>query len=787
MKEEINENTGQKCRFDSEEYLRAILEISLDGFWAMNFDGRIVAVNEAYCNMIGYSRDELLQKYAWELDADEDRATVIANMAIVRKNGYARFEKRHRTRAGSIVDFEIAVAVLTAFGGQMVCFCRDISERKQCEARMRKNEASFRMSQRQSHTGSWELDHKTMRLSWSDEAYRIFELAPEKFEASYEFFLSIIHPEDRARVGEAFLKSLRDKTFYHVEHRLLMPDGRIKYLFEFGETSFSDTGEPLVSNGTVQDVTTLKQTIIALRESETRLRVISDSLPDSMVYQIDTGIDGKSRKFTFISAGISKLHGISREDAFRDSQLIYSQIHPDDRQMLAAKEADCVTALSDFNCEARFILPDGRQRWALFSSRLRRRDDGHIICCGVEIDITRQKKSEQENMALESRLHQIQKLESLATLAGGIAHGFNNLFAGIYGNIDLALATASEAKVIEFLENSMRTIDRARSLTGQLLTFSKGGAPCRKSGNLAPCVVEAVRLALEGSKVTCSFRFADDLMNCAFDRGQLGQAIENIALNARQAMPAGGSLEIAGENCPDSALPSICRPGNYVKLTFKDTGPGISKDVLEKIFDPFFSTRPDGPGMGLPTCFSIISQHDGYIEADSEPGVGSVFTVYLPAVADIHHAESPPQTISSSADAVNGTILVMDDEEIVRETIGMMLQTLGYSAVCRANAESTVRYFLEETRAGRKLAAVLLDLTIPGGPGGREVIREIRNVCQKTPVFVVSGYADDPVMANPQQFGFNASLCKPFQRADLEKTLAAHVGAPPAAKTLPEP
>lgn len=784
MKEEIDENTGPKCRFDSEEYLRAILEISLDGFLAMNFDGRIVAVNEAYCKMIGYSREELLQKYAWELDADEDQATIIANMAIIRKNGYARFEKRHRTRDGGIVDFEIAIAVLTAFGGQMICFCRDIGERKKYEARMCRNEASFRMSQRQSHTGSWELDHKTRRLSWSDEVYRIFELEQEKFEASYEFFLAIIHPEDRAKVSETFLKSLHDKTFYHVEHRLLMPDGRIKYVFEFGETSFSDSGEPLVSNGTIQDVTTLKQTIIALRESEARLRAISDSLPDSMVYQIDAGIDGKSRKFTFVSAGVTRLHGISRKEAFENPELIYSQIHPDDRQMLEAKEAECVATLDDFNCEARFILPDGRHRWALFTSRLRRRDDGHIICCGVEVDITRQKESEQEHLALESRLHQIQKLESLATLAGGIAHGFNNLFAGIYGNIDLALATAREAKVIEFLENSMQTIDRARSLTGQLLTFSKGGAPCRKPGNLVPYVIEAVQVAFEGSQVTCSFRFASDLRHCAFDRNQFAQAIENIALNARQVMPTGGSFEVTGENCSDSDLPAICRPGNYVKLTFKDTGPGMSKDVLKKIFDPFFSTRPHGPGMGLPTCFSIISQHDGYIEAESEPGAGSIFTIHLPAVAAIDLSGSQPA--GASAQAVSGTVLVMDDEEIVRETIRMMLQTLGYSAVCHANAESAVRYFLEETRAGRKFAAVLLDLTIPGGHGGREVIGEIRKICQETPAFVVSGYADDPVMANPQQFGFNASLCKPFKRVDLEKTLAMHVGASPAARPVSE-
>ncbi len=780
MKEDISAGAGPICSFASEEYLRAVLDISLDGFWAMGFDGRIIDVNEAYCRMTGYSRDELLQKYTWDMDADEDRATVEANMAKVRSAGYARFEKRHRAKNGDIIVFEIAVAVLKAFGGQMICFCRDISERKKCEARMCKKEASFKMSQRQSHTGSWELDHQTGQLSWSDEAYRIFELDPASFGASYEYFLSIIHPEDRERVNEVFLKALRDKTFYHVEHRLLMPDGRIKYVFEFCETSFSESGEPLVSNGTVQDVTTLKQTIIALRESEAKLRAISDNLPDGMVYQIDAGIDGKSRKFTFVSAGVVKLHGISREEVFRNSETIYSQVHHDDRQMLAAREAECLASLSDFNCEARFILPDGRHRWSLFSSQLRRRDDGHIICCGVEIDITSQKEAEQENLALENRLHQIQKLESLATLAGGIAHGFNNLFAGVYGNIDLALTASTEPKVIEFLENSMRTIERARSLTGQLLTFSKGGAPCRQPGNLIACIVETVKQALVDSMIGCSFRFADDLMSCAFDKSQIAQVVENIVVNARQAMPDGGHFEVAGENCPDSALPAICRPGSYVRLSFKDTGPGMAKDVIDKIFDPFFSTRPNGPGMGLPTCFSIISQHDGYIEADSELGFGSIFTIYLPAAASQQKAA---QTADISAHAHNGTILVMDDEEILRETICMMLQAIGYSAVCLENAESAVRYFVEETRAGRKLAAVLLDLTIAGGPGGREAIREIRRICQETPVFVVSGYADDPVMADPQTFGFNASLCKPFRKADLEKMLAAHMVALPASRS----
>jgi PAS domain S-box-containing protein len=366
-----------------------------------------------------------------------------------------------------------------------------------------------------------------------------------------------------------------------------------------------------------------------------------------------------------------------------------------------------------------------------------------------------------------------QKLESLGLLAGGIAHDFNNLMGGIFGYIDMAIEESTEDTVIKRLSKAMTTIDRARGLTQQLLTFAKGGDPVQEAMPIYQIIQDTAHFALSGSNVSCSFDLVEGLLMCNIDKNQICQVIDNIVINAQQAMPEGGTVMISAKNVSIAETEHpILSKGNYVKVSFKDSGIGISKKILPRIFDPFFTTKPKGHGLGLATCYSIVNRHCGAIDVESVLDEGTTFHVYLPA--------SEAKMVTSKVKTAiyhkgSGKIVVMDDEEVMQETMSDMLETLGYTVECKNDGKTTLEFFISEYDVNHPISAFILDLTIPGGMGGKEVVREIRKLDQKVPVFVASGYADDPIMRNPAEYGFTASIGKPFLKADLAKMLETHL------------
>ncbi|MBN1307601.1 MAG: response regulator, partial [Chitinispirillaceae bacterium] len=350
-----------------------------------------------------------------------------------------------------------------------------------------------------------------------------------------------------------------------------------------------------------------------------------------------------------------------------------------------------------------------------------------------------------------------------------IAHDFNNLLGGIYGYLDIAIATTKEPAIAEYLQKTLSTMNRARGLTHQLLTFAKGGSPIRKVDRLMPFIEDAARFALSGSNVSCDFDIRPDLWQCEFDRTQIGQVIDNLVINAQQAMPLGGKIGIAAQNITfmKNEHPPLAE-GGYVRLTVIDRGIGIPRENLSRIFDPFFTTKTKGHGLGLATCYSIVKRHGGCIEVESELGKGSTFHVFLPAAAETVTAVDTAEPATHHG---TGTILVMDDEAVIRDTLGMILKSFGYSVVAKNNGAEALDFFRTETSAGRKFSAMIFDLTIAGGTGGKEAVKEIRKIDMAVPVFVASGYADDPVMAQPAKYGFTASICKPFTAGELAMVL----------------
>jgi CheY-like chemotaxis protein len=357
-----------------------------------------------------------------------------------------------------------------------------------------------------------------------------------------------------------------------------------------------------------------------------------------------------------------------------------------------------------------------------------------------------------------------QKLESLGVLAGGIAHDFNNILTAIIGNLSLArMQLHNTEKTAKRLVDAENAASRAKDLTQQLLTFARGGEPVKKVIEAGVLLKEAAGFAIHGSAVKCEFAFADDLWLVEVDEGQLSQVIHNLTINAVQAMPDGGTITLGAEN-----FSSIPEGQRCVRISVTDTGTGIPEQHIQRIFDPYFTTKQQGSGLGLATCYSIIKKHGGTVSVESTPGKGSKFYLTLPASELSRTVE--PQFQTDLAFGV-GRVLVMDDEEPVRETLQAMLEALGYVAECTENGTEAVELYRQRKEEGKPFAVVILDLTIPGGVGGKETLASLLKINPDVKSIVSSGYSTDPIMANYREYGFSAVLTKPFGLQDMSKLL----------------
>ena len=377
-----------------------------------------------------------------------------------------------------------------------------------------------------------------------------------------------------------------------------------------------------------------------------------------------------------------------------------------------------------------------------------------------------------ERITLDQEMLKASKLDSLGLLAGGIAHDFNNLLTAILGNLSM-IQTWMNPKdhLFPFVSEAESASLRAKFLTLQLLTFAKGGSPLKKPLALQHMVSESANFALSGSSTRCHSDIPDDLWLVNADEGQIGQVVHNLALNAHQAMPAGGTLTIHGENVivseEDAARKTLSAPGKYVKLTIQDCGNGIPPYAIHKIFDPYFTTKPTGSGLGLSTAYSVIKNHHGIITASSVPGQGSTFTMYLPAHAEAQITTAPSPLFANG----EGRILVMDDEESIRLMLGEMLRYLGYDVQCVAEGKEALDRYQEAFHTQRPFSAVILDLTVPGGLGGKDIMRQLQEFDPHVKGIVASGYCNDPVISRYSAFGFHGVVAKPFRLTELSQVL----------------
>jgi PAS domain S-box-containing protein len=444
-------------------------------------------------------------------------------------------------------------------------------------------------------------------------------------------------------------------------------------------------------------------------------------------------------------------------------------VHPDDFDRCLATYVAAFDQREAFEMEYRLMHHSGEYRWITDMGTPNFNSRGEFVgYIGHCFDIT-------EKIKYQEAIQRNDKLDSLGILAGGIAHDFNNLLAGLFAYLSLARDhSASDLKTVGYLNKALAAFERAKDLTRQLLTFSKGGTPEKRTGHLGPLVKESAEFALSGSNVKASFFLEADLPTCEFDANQVGQVIDNLVINAQQALTQGGeiSVTVRAVSLRDGDHPRL-KPGTYVEVTVADNGPGIPPSILPHIFDPFFTTKPKGNGLGLSTCYSIVQRHDGTVDVETEVGRGTRFRVLLPASTQ-HVLPLPPATVG--AHSGRGTILVLDDEELLRDLTTEWLGGMGYRVVATSDGLEALVALDKGPPAGGDWAAALLDLTVPGGMGGKEAAADIRRRLPFLPVFATSGYSEDPVMANPEGYGFTGSLRKPYLREELGGMLERYLG-----------
>ena len=571
--------------------------------------------------------------------------------------------------------------------------------------------------------------------------------------------LDIYAPEYRKEIPH-YIDLCHQFGRYAFEARHLRKDGTTFPVFVDITAVKDEAGNVLYRAGHIQDITQRKEAEESLKSNEAYYR----SIFENSLYGIASS--GLDMRFIQVNDAFCKMMEYSREELL-GLMGIAEITYPDDR--MASKEMMQKVSNHErekFLIEKRYLTKSGRIIEAMtFVQGIYDQNGKYAGGTASIMDVTEKNKS-------EKRLQNAQKLEALGVLAGGIAHDFNNLLGGIFGYIDLARMRCQSKRfddVPAYLSNAMTMFNRARDLSQQLLTFSKGGGPLIKSQPLEPLVRRSAQFMLSGSNLKVNFDIPRGLWPCNIDENQIGQVIDNIVINAKQAMPTGGVIIISARNISSKdKKPLELKGDRYVCVAIKDSGIGIGPEHLSRIFDPFYTTKQQGSGLGLAMAYSIIKKHDGAIEVESVLTKGSTFFLYLPASTEVSASSVAEEQLTFSCQK---KVLIMDDESTLLDLFSAIFQELGCEVECCRNADEAMAMFTQAQKSSHPFEIVMLDLTIPGGIGGKETVLSLRKINPNFLAIACSGHSSDPVMSTPQQFAFDSALPKPFQQKDLIKIL----------------
>ena len=622
-------------------------------------------------------------------------------------------------------------------------------------------------AQRLANLGSWSWDVVHNRISWSDQLYDIYGLKPGEFGGTFADFITLIHPDDRAQVQASLTGALKSGGDFSHEERIIRRDGRLRHLHSVGEVIRDENGAAVRMLGVCLDVTERKEAETALRESEQNVRMLLTGLRDYAIYMLD--IEGHVRSW---NAGAEQIKGYSADEIVGQH---FRTFYTDEDRAQNVPEHALTTAMREgkYEAESWLVRKDGTRFYANELIETIRDEAGELAgFAKITRDITAQHDAQVELDETREQLAQAQKMEALGQLTGGIAHDFNNLLMIVSGYAQILQRRLSEPKEVQAVEAIRAAAGRGEKLTRQLLTFSR-------RQQLMPVVVDLhSRIGVVRDMLAPSLRgnielvvdIEDKIWPVEVDLGELELALVNIAVNARDAMPEGGTITLQARNVvltPGTAAGSL--EGDFVALAIIDTGTGISAEVLQRVFEPFYTTKPvgKGTGLGLSQVHGFANQSGGAVTVASEPGRGTVVTVYLPRARTEIPAE-PGAGASVGRDQIQGTVLVVEDSRDVADVTSALLEQLGYRVVRAENAAEALRHLQQ----GIEFNLLFSDIVMPGAMDGIGLAQACREQYPDLPVLLTSGFSDAAQAAD----GRFDILRKPFELSVLERAIEQVIG-----------
>ncbi len=758
---------AQNKAAESEERYRAAIENTRDGILICSKD-RVLFTNTSFCSMTDQTREHIYSVNPITLFHQDDVGKLLS---IIRAEGKdlkrtAVIEARVRRREGFFQGELSTVGIRYRDSHAVFISIRELSERKKIEKERQNNHDFLEALIENSPIGISVHDRNGTLLmankSWRRIWMKMKEGQLEKMIPRPE----LVMDEKDSYLGD-YIRSVGD--IYRNGGELYIPQLRLLNPYIEGTEWISHHFYALKNeNGEVDKVITLTtdltesfKTREELEVTRDKYRELSRNIPVA-IYRSTSEPGGR-----ILSANPEMFNMFTIENVEDLGNICVQELYVNtDRRLDLIEKIHSEEVVENF--EAELKRQDGTTFLASISAKGIVGSSGEIEYIeGIIRDITNQRRVEEDQQKVE-------KLESIGTLAGGIAHDFNNLLMSIQGNISLAISGTDEKENLNRLLLAEAATDAAADLTRQLLTFSRGGVPVKRKVDLKSIVPTAARFALRGSSILAEFDINDDLHFVEVDVEQISQVIKNMVLNSAQAMPDGGIIKITCRNMEITEDDNNLKKGSYVLTSIKDFGEGISSEDITKIFNPYFTTKPGGTGLGLSMCYSIVSRHSGTIRVFSEQGKGTEFAVYLPIATGISSGEAKTEDIESH-DPVSDSmyVLVMDDDPGIRDVLTGMLEILGHKVEECENGADAVSLYKKQMSSGEPFDIVIMDLTIPGGMGGEEAIKYLREIDPEIKAIVSSGYSNNAVISNFSDYGFSGRLTKPFKVSTLKREISS--------------
>ncbi len=725
-------------------------------FYRHDASGVMTYVSPSIKDMLGYSPADFRRHFsAYMTDAPGNASVARLTEKGLQGERQPPYEVELRHKDGSSRWLEVTEIPVRDRAGTdtgLEGIAKDVTARKQLEMALKASERRFKELFAQSPMGVAMIDSHTGRILELNPMFaRIAGRTVEEMRRVE--WMNITHPDDIQKdLDQMARMNAGEIPGFRMEKRYLHPDGAVVWI------DMTIAALKLEADATphhlcmIQDITDRKRSEEALLASQRLLAGIIDAIPVRVFWK-DKHLVYLGCNTAFArDAGFASPAEIVGKDDFRMGWREQAELYrADDRQVIESGRPKLLI-------EEPQTTADGGSIVLLTSKIPLLEADGTIAgVLGTYMDITERKRAEES-------LGTVQKLESLGTLAGGLAHDLNNIITVILGNLSLLRSQVDGGvESRELVEEAEAACGLARGLSGELLTFSKGGSPVAEAADLRPVVKEAAVIAARGTSARCVFALGDSPLPVSIDKVQIARVVQNLIINAAQAMPGGGDITLRAslvERAAPDDQPATAR--RYVRLTVEDQGGGIEPAHLAKIFDPYFTTKGTGRGLGLSICYSIMAKHGGNISAAQRPGAGTVFTLHLPCAGSAPAAAAPPEKEKPALETGGGKVLIMDDEAAVAKVLTRMIGHLGYRVDTVQDGALAIDSCRRALESGDRFEAVVLDLTVAGGMGGLEALAGIARLDPEAKLIVTSGYADDPIMSEFDRHGFSGKLVKPY-------------------------